>query len=90
MLSTEAFDVRWSLPIDNPFDVLETVGGDSPLVDESRLGVLTSWAKQRAVSKGVEGLLLGSVEPHPHQPKSCGESRQTRSSGTCWRMSRSR
>lgn len=67
VLGAEAFDVRWSMPIADPFDVLASVGGDSPLVYESRLGFLSAWAKQRAASTGVEGLLLGSVELHAHQ-----------------------
>lgn len=67
VLPAEAFDVRWGVPIDNPFDILESVGGDSPMVYESRLGFLHAWAKQRAAATGVLGLLLGSVELHPHQ-----------------------
>lgn len=67
VLATDAFDVRWSKPIGNPFDVLKAVGGDSPLVYESRLGVLGAWGGQRAAAAGVEGLLLASVELHRHQ-----------------------
>jgi ATP-dependent helicase HepA len=67
VLASESFDVRWSLPIANPFDVLEAVGGDSPVVYEARLGLLAEWSRQRAAATGVEGLLLGSVELHPHQ-----------------------
>lgn len=67
VLHTDSFDVRWDEPITNPFDILEAVGGDSPLVYESRLGLLASWGAQRAVGTGVEGLLLASVELHRHQ-----------------------
>ncbi len=67
VLAVDAFDVRWDAPIADPFELLEAVGGDSPLVYESRLGVLGAWGSQRAVATGVEGLLLSSVELHQHQ-----------------------
>ena len=67
VLTTESFDVRWQLPITNPFDVLESFGGDSPIVYEARLGVLGEWSRQRAAATGVEGLVSGSVELHRHQ-----------------------
>lgn len=67
VLASESFDVRWSLPIADPFDILEAVGGDSPVVYEARLGVLAEWSRQRTASAGVEGLVLSSVELHQHQ-----------------------
>lgn len=67
VLGSDSFDVRWQLPITNPFHVLESVGGDSPVVYDARLGLLGEWSRQRAAAKGVEGLLLGSVELHRHQ-----------------------
>ena len=67
VLSVESFDVRWHLPITDPFDVLEAVGGDSPVVYEARLDLLTEWSRQRAAATGVDGLVLGSVELHRHQ-----------------------
>jgi ATP-dependent helicase HepA len=66
-LPVESFDVRWGLSITNPYDVLETVGGDSPIVYETRLNLLRSWFAQRAAITNVEGLVLGSVELHRHQ-----------------------
>jgi len=67
ILPVESFDVRWDSPITNPFDVLASVGGDSPLVYEDRLNLLRAWSQQRAAALGVEGLVLGSVELHRHQ-----------------------
>ncbi|MEA3077257.1 MAG: ATP-dependent helicase HepA [Actinomycetota bacterium] len=67
VLPTESFDVRWQLPITDPFDVLEAVGGDSPVVYEARLDLLAEWSRQRAAATGVDGLELGSVELHRHQ-----------------------
>lgn len=66
-LGVDAFEVRWNVPIEDPFAVLESLGGDSPIVYESRLGFLREWGRQRAVAVGVEGLLLASVELHRHQ-----------------------
>jgi ATP-dependent helicase HepA len=67
VLPIESFDVRWQLPITDPFDVLEAVGGDSPIVYEARLDLLAAWSRQRAAATGVVGLELGSVELHRHQ-----------------------
>lgn len=67
VLPIESFDVRWQLPISDPFDVLNAVGGDSPAVYEARLDLLAEWSRQRAAATGVVGLELGSVELHRHQ-----------------------
>ncbi|WP_137148207.1 SNF2-related protein [Mycolicibacterium sp. CR10] len=67
VLGVDAFEVRWSVEVDDPFPVLESLGGDSPIVYESRLGFVREWAKQRSAALGVEGLLLASVEMHHHQ-----------------------
>lgn len=67
VLGVGEFEVRWSAAVDDPFPVLESLGGDSPIVYESRLGFVREWAKQRAAAVGVEGLLLASVELHCHQ-----------------------
>nr|WP_304438705.1 protein DpdE [Mycobacterium sp. Root135] len=67
VLGVDAFEVRWSVAADDPFPVLECLGGDSPIVYESRLGFVREWTKQRAAAMGVEGLLLASVELHRHQ-----------------------
>ncbi len=67
ILAGESFDVRWHLPITNPFEVLEAVGGDSPVVYEARLDLLGEWSRQHAAATGVDGLELGSVELHRHQ-----------------------
>ena len=65
-LGVDAFEVRWNVAVEDPFLILESLGGDSPIVYESRLGFLREWARQRAAAVGVEGLLLASVELH-HQ-----------------------
>lgn len=67
VLGVDEFEVRWNVAVDDPFPVLESLGGDSPIVYESRLGFVREWAKQRGAAVGVEGLLLASVELHKHQ-----------------------
>lgn len=67
ILGVEQFDVRWSPRVKDPYEILGALGGDSPVVYEPRVELISSWYRQRAVAAGVEGLLLGSVELHQHQ-----------------------
>jgi ATP-dependent helicase HepA len=67
VLATDEFEVRWNVPIDDPFAILESLGGEGPKLYESRLEFLRHWARQGAAAVGVEGLLLASVELHRHQ-----------------------
>lgn len=67
ILEPESFDVRWLRPVDNPFEILAALGGDSPAVYGPRVGLISAWHMQRAASIGVAGLLLASVELHDHQ-----------------------
>ncbi len=67
ILSSDQFDIRWSPRIQDPYEVLASLGGDSPLVYEPRAELIASWYTLRAASAGVSGLLLGSVELHDHQ-----------------------
>lgn len=67
VLSETDFEVRWSEPIEDPFEILGARGGESPTVYEVRLAFLAGWHRQRSLSRGVEGLFLGAVELHDHQ-----------------------
>jgi ATP-dependent helicase HepA len=67
LLSADQFEVRWARPVEDPFEFLIALGGDSPVVYEQRLGVISGWHRQHAAAVGAEGLLLGSVELHDHQ-----------------------
>ncbi|MYF79219.1 MAG: DEAD/DEAH box helicase [Chloroflexi bacterium] len=66
-LSSDQFDIRWSPRIEDPYEILATLGGDSPRVYEPRADLIASWFTLRAAAAGVSGLLLGSVELHDHQ-----------------------
>ncbi len=67
VLSVSEFEVRWGVPVDNPFEILGAFGGESAVVYEQRADVLRGWHRQRAASTGVEGLFLGSVDLQAHQ-----------------------
>lgn len=67
VLPSHAFDVRWANPLEDPYEILASAGGDSPMVYQCRLDVLSNWSQQRRLGAGVEGLLLGSVDLHAHQ-----------------------
>ena len=67
VLSDRDFEVRWEHAIEDPYDVLAASGGDSPKIYEIRMELLSAWLLQKAASRGVAGLLLGSVELHEHQ-----------------------
>ncbi len=67
ILSSDQFDIRWASRIEDPYELLASMGGDSPHVYESRADLMASWHTLRAASAGADGLLLGSVELHDHQ-----------------------
>ena len=67
ILSSDQFDIRWAPKIEDPYELLASLGGDSPLVYEPRADLIASWHTLRAAAAGVDGLLLGSVELHDHQ-----------------------
>jgi ATP-dependent helicase HepA len=67
VLPAHLFEIRWTQAVNDPYEILASVGGDSPLVYQARLDLLAGWSRQRRLAAGVEGLLLGSVELHPHQ-----------------------
>ena len=67
ILSSDQFDIRWAPRIEDPYEILASLGGNSPLVYEPRVELIASWHALRAAAAGVDGLLLGSVELHDHQ-----------------------
>ena len=67
ILPSDQFDIRWAPKVENPYEILAALGGDSPRVYEPRADLIASWHRLRAAAAGVSGLLLGSVELHDHQ-----------------------
>ena len=81
ILSSDEFDIRWRPRVQDPYEILASLGGDSPLVYEPRADLIASWHRLRAAAAGVDGLLLGSVELHDHQlavVRSVSKDRETR------------
>ena len=67
ILSVEDFEVRWLLPVDDPFEWLAVLGGDNPVTYRSRVDLIAQWQRQSAAARGVEDLFLSSAELHDHQ-----------------------
>ena len=67
ILSSDQFDIRWAPRIEDPYEILASLGGASPRIYEPRVDLLASWHALQAAAAGVDGLLLGSVELHDHQ-----------------------
>ncbi|WP_013320842.1 protein DpdE [Gloeothece verrucosa] len=59
--------VRCDLPIDDPMDILAMKGQETPYFHNQRSRFLQSLIKQRAVSRGMTGLLSANIELYPHQ-----------------------
>ena len=66
-LSADEFDLRWTPVIEDPYEVLASLGGDSAYLYGPRIDLIAAWHSQKAAALGVEGLLLASVELHDHQ-----------------------
>ena len=66
-ISVDDVEIRCNSRVEDPFRFLQTMSGDSPKIYFDRIDFLRTWATQRALAKGVEGLLLNNVELLPHQ-----------------------
>lgn len=67
ILPSDDFEVRWMLPVDDPFEWLAVLGGDNPVIYRSRVELIAQWYRQSAAARGVEDLFLSSAELHDHQ-----------------------
>ena len=67
ILSVEDFEVRWLMPVEDPFESLAVLGGDNPVIYRSRMDLIEQWHRQASAARGVENLFLASVELHDHQ-----------------------
>jgi ATP-dependent helicase HepA len=59
--------VRWSMPIDDPVEVLIAGGNESPHFHHCRAPFVQTVVEQRAASHGMHGVLSSVVELHDHQ-----------------------
>ncbi|MBW4606474.1 MAG: DEAD/DEAH box helicase family protein [Hassallia sp. WJT32-NPBG1] len=59
--------VRCDLPIEDPIDILAMKGQETPYFHERRLALVNGLMSQRAVSRGMTGLISANIKLYPHQ-----------------------
>ena len=84
ILSSDQFDIRWAPRIEDPYEILASLGGNSPLVYEPRAELIASWHALRAAAVGVDGLLLDRSNSMTINSRSFAASRTTMSVDTFW------
>lgn len=68
MLATEQeIYVRCNLPITDPIETLAIKGHETPYFHDRRLAFVKCLIKQRAVSRGMTGLISANINLYPHQ-----------------------
>jgi ATP-dependent helicase HepA len=59
--------VRCNIPIEDPIDILAMKGQETPYFHDRRFAVYKCLVSQRAVSRGMTGLISSNIELLPHQ-----------------------
>ena len=59
--------VRCNIPIADPIAILALKGQETPYFHDRRLAFVKCLTKQRAVSRGMTGLISANIELYPHQ-----------------------
>lgn len=59
--------VRCNIPITDPIETLAMKGHETPYFHDRRLTFVKSLIQQRAVSRGMRGLISANIELYPHQ-----------------------
>lgn len=59
--------VRCNIPIADPIEILAVKGQETPYFHDRRLAFVQSAIAQRAVSRGMTGLISANIELYPHQ-----------------------
>lgn len=59
--------VRCNIPIADPIDILAVKGQETPYFHDRRLAFVQSAIAQRAVSRGMTGLISANIDLYPHQ-----------------------
>lgn len=67
MVTEEEIYVRCNIPITDPIDILAMKGHETPYLHEKRLSLTKCFVEQRAVSRGMTGLLSANIQLLPHQ-----------------------
>jgi len=59
--------VRCDRPIEDPIEILAMKGQETPYFHDRRLALVQGLIEQRAVSRGMTGLISANIELYPHQ-----------------------
>ncbi len=65
-VETELY-VRCNIPIADPIDILAVKGQETPYFHDRRWAFVQSAIEQRAVSRGMTGLISANIDLYPHQ-----------------------
>ncbi|MBC1240305.1 protein DpdE [Nostoc sp. 2RC] len=67
ILTEEEIYVRCNLPNTDPIETLAMKGHETPYFHDKRLAFVKSLIQQRAVSRGMTGLISANINLYPHQ-----------------------
>ncbi len=67
IVTEEEIYVRCNLPNTDPIETLAMKGHETPYFHEKRLAFVKSLIQQRAVSRGMTGLISANINLYPHQ-----------------------
>ncbi|WP_392534004.1 protein DpdE [Nostoc sp. C117] len=67
IVTEEEIYVRCNLPNTDPIETLAMKGHETPYFHDKRLGFVKSLIQQRAVSRGMTGLISANIDLYPHQ-----------------------
>ncbi|MEG4346670.1 protein DpdE [Microcoleus sp. A003_D6] len=59
--------VRCNIPIEDPIAIIALKGQETPYFHDRRLAFVKCLTQQRAVSRGMTGLISANIELYPHQ-----------------------
>lgn len=67
LVAEQEIYVRCNLPIDDPIETLAMKGQETPYFHDRRLAFVQCLIEQRAVSRGMTGLISANIDLYPHQ-----------------------
>lgn len=67
LVAEQQIYVRCNLPIDDPIETLAMKGQETPYFHDRRLAFVQCLIEQRAVSRGMTGLISANIDLYPHQ-----------------------
>ncbi|WP_414542381.1 protein DpdE [Nostoc sp. CCY0012] len=59
--------VRCNIPVSDPIETLAMKGHETPYFHDKRLAFVKSLIQQRAMSRGMRGLISANIDLYPHQ-----------------------